>query len=315
MTVLATLITAVIPPFLLLFIGGFSRWMNWLGRGTDRQLSRLIVFVLYPSFIFFHILGASNPVSITESWTAAVFGYFAISIGFLIAQFISRLCKIENTEKPAFCFCSGIFNYGFFAIPVASVVFGNDLVVKIVLFNLGVEVAIWTVGILVLTSSKFDWKKVVNPPVIAVFLSLTFQMLGGKDIIPYFLWHTISMIAQCSIPVALLVIGAGFYDLLRGYHPSFKFRVEIGAFLTRGLLVPLIFVIYAGCGWIPEVVAWMPQVLIIQAAMPAGVFALIIVNNYGEDSSTGLRAILATAVGSVVTTPLWLFTGLQILKQ
>ena len=62
------------------------------------------------------------------------------------------------------------------------------------------------------------------------FLSLTFQMLGGKDIIPYFLWHTISMIAQCSIPVALLVIGAGFYDLLRGYHPSFKFRVEIGAF-------------------------------------------------------------------------------------
>ena len=53
MTVLATLITAVIPPFLLLFIGGLSRWMNWLGRGTDRQLSRLIVFVLYPSFIFF----------------------------------------------------------------------------------------------------------------------------------------------------------------------------------------------------------------------------------------------------------------------
>ena len=57
-----------------------------------------------------------------------------------------------------------------------------------------------------------------------------------------------------------------------------------------------------------EAVAWMPQVLIVQAAMPAGVFALIIVNNYREDSSTGLRAILATAVGSVVTTPLWLFT-------
>jgi len=312
---LISLLGAVSPPFLLLFIGGVSRWRNWLAIGVDRQLSRLIVTLLYPCFIIYHILGAENPVGLKESTIAAIFGFFSISVGFLIARFVSYSCKIKEGEKPAFCFCSGIFNYGFFAIPVASVIFGNDLVVKIVLFNLGVEVAIWTVGILVLTSSAFDWKKILNPPAISVILGLFLQALGGKEIFPLFLWETLSMIAYCSIPIALLAIGAGFYDLLTGYRPSSKFRVEIGAVLTRGILVPLIFISYAWYGWIPEPVNWMPEVLIVQAAMPAGVFALIIVNNYGEDSTTGLRAILATAVVSLLTMPAWLFLGLQILGR
>jgi len=92
-----------------------------------------------------------------------------------------------------------------------------------VLFNLGVEVAIWTVGILVLTSSAFDWKKILNPPAISVILGLFLQALGGKEIFPLFLWETLSMIAYCSIPIALLAIGAGFYDLLTGYRPSSNF--------------------------------------------------------------------------------------------
>ena len=303
------IILAVLPPFLLLFIGCFARRMDWLGREADRSLSRFIIHILYPCFIVYHVLGTKSPVGLKEAGTAAVFGFIAIFVGFLVARLVVEICQIEEQEKPAFCFCSGIFNYGFFAIPVASLFFGNDLVVKIILFNLGVEVAIWTVGILLLTSSRFDFRKILNPPAISVLLALALQFLGGKDLFPQFGWNVLSMIGNCSIPMALMIIGASFYDLLRDYRPSPAYRVELGAILTRAIIVPAIFLLYANYGWIPSEVSWMSRVLLVQAAMPAGVFALVVVKNYEQDSQTGLRAIMATMVVSIFTLPTWIWIG------
>ena len=39
----------------------------------------------------------------------------------------------------SFRFCSGIFNYGFIAIPVALAFFQSEIVVYIILFNLGLR--------------------------------------------------------------------------------------------------------------------------------------------------------------------------------
>ena len=106
-----------------------------------------------------------------------------------------------------------------------------------------------------------------------------------------------------------MIIGASFYDLLRDYRPSPAYRVELGAILTRAILVPSLFVLYAKYGWIPKWLYWMPEVLLVQAAMPAGVFALVVVKNYGEDTQTGLRTIMATMVASFITLPTWIWIG------
>ena len=117
------------------------------------------------------------------------------------------------------------------------------------------------------------------------------------------------MIGNCSIPMALMIIGASFYDLLQGYRPSPKCKVEVGALLARGILVPTLFVSYAMYGWIPTDIYWMREVLVVQAAMPAGVFALVVVKNYGEDTVTGLRAIMVTMLFSIITIPTWPWVG------
>ena len=307
------IVLAVLPPFLLLFIGSFARKMDWLGRETDRTLSRFIVCVLYPCFIVYHVLGTDTPVGSSEAWIGALFGFFAIVLGFVISRLVSVFCNIEPSARPAFCFCSGIFNYGFFAIPVASLFFGSELVVKIILFNLGVEVAIWTVGILMLTSSKLEIRKIMNPPALSVLFALVVQYLGGKELVPQFAWEVLSMIGNCSIPMALMIIGASFYDLLKGYRPSPKYRVEVGALLTRAVIVPTVFIVYAMYGWIPGDISWMREVLVVQAAMPAGVFALVVVKNYGQDTETGLRSIMATMLVSLVSIPTWLWVGMKFL--
>jgi predicted permease len=283
--------------------------MDWLGQETEKSLSRFIIHVLYPGFIIYNVLNAETLVKLDETCTGALFGFFSIVIGFLVARIVCKICRIKNREVPAFCFCAGIFNYGFFAIPVAALFFGNELVVKIILFNLGVEVAIWTVGVLMLTSAKLEFRKILNPPSISVMLALGLQWMGGKELFPQFAWEALSMIGNCSIPMALMIIGASFYDLLKVYSPSPFYRIELGTIITRVLIVPSIFLLYAVYGWIPPYYTCLSEVLIVQAAMPAGVFALVVVKNYKQDSQTALRTIMITMVLGIISIPTWLWVG------
>ena len=283
--------------------------MDWLGQETEKSLSRFIIHVLYPCFIIYNVLNSETLVRLNEASMGALFGFFSILVGFFVARIASRICKIKNKEIPAFCFCAGIFNYGFFAIPVAALFFGNELVVKIILFNLGVEVAIWTVGVLILTSKKLEIRKILNPPAISVLLALVLQWMGGKELFPQFIWEALSMIGNCSIPMALMIIGASFYDLLKSYKPSSFYRIEFGTIITRVLLVPSIFVLYAVYGWIPQNYLWLSEILIVQAAMPAGVFPLVVVKNYNEDSQTALRTIMTTILIGIISIPIWLWVG------
>ena len=208
---------AVLPPFFLMIVGGWSRKQNWLPSQKDASMSRFIVCVLYPCFIIFQVLNSHADVTFSEYWVTPSFGFGAIAIGFLIARIVGKFLALSTEENRAFSFCSGIFNYGFFAIPVASMIFGQELIVKIILFNLGVEVAIWTVGIWVLTSSKFDPIKLFNPPAISVFIALGLKSMGGVELLPLPVWEVIAMIGQCSIPLGLMVIGAGFFDLFKKF--------------------------------------------------------------------------------------------------
>ena len=46
---------------------------------------------------------------------------------------------------------------------------------------------------------------------------------------------------------------------------------------------------------------WMKMVLITQAAMPAGIFAIVIVGNYKADLETAMRTILVTMITALIT--------------
>jgi predicted permease len=300
---------AVLPPFVLMFVGGLGRKFNCIPVEAEASLSRFIIRILYPCFIIHQVLGASEPVTMKEAWIAPVFGFLSISIGFGISHLIGQICGFEKRENRAFRFCCGIFNYGFFALPIASIVFGDFLIVKIILFNLGVEIAIWSVGVLLLTSSGISLTKLLNPPALSVLFALVIQALGGRELIPQPLWTVLSMISACSIPFALMVIGSSFAGLLRNFRPSVGYRVEMGAICARNIAVPACFMLYAKWGWFPSGMDWMAFVLVVQAAMPAGVFALLVVKNYSESSEVGMRSILATMVGCIITLPAWIYAG------
>jgi hypothetical protein len=59
---------------------------------------------------------------------------------------------------------------------------------------------------------------------------------------------------------------------------------------------------------------WMRKVLVVQSAMPAGIFALVVVRLYKGDRTTAMRTIITSIAGCLITLPLWLLLGLKLIE-
>ena len=310
---LIDILTYAAPPVLMLLLGAMLRRAGWFKAEADASVSVLTVRVLYPCFFFYHIVGSDEQMAPGNLAFVVGGGFLAISLGFLVAWLVARLTRMDVQCAPAFTFASGIFNYGYFAFPVAISLFGEEILPKFIVFNLGVEIAIWTVGILFLASSGFKFTRLINPPAISIVLALLVKNGGGDAILPSFAWEVIKMLGACSIPVGLLLIGGNISDLMKGFKFSKGYKVEISAVVVRLAIVPALLLLYACKGPVPDGMDWFRKVLLVQAAMPAGIFALVVVRIYEGDRTTAMRAIMATLLGSLLTLPLWLFFGLRLL--
>jgi predicted permease len=52
-------------------------------------------------------------------------------------------------------------------------------------------------------------------------------------------------------------------------------------------------------------------VLVLEAAMPTAVFPVVLAKLYKGDPATAMRAVLSTAVVSLLTIPLWIKFGMK----
>ena len=315
MSELLNICAAVAPPILMLLIGGFCRRFGWLRVEADASLSILTIRVLYPCFFFLHLVGYEEDIIPSNFLILVISGFLSICIGFAVALGTARMINLKKELVSTFSFCSGIFNYGFFAFPVAGAIFGSGIIPKIIIFNLGVEIAIWTVGIFLLNSNKFKFQKLFNPPVISIILAVIVREIGGKAVVPDFVLDIVSLLGNCAIPIGLLLIGGSFFDLFKNFQFSKSYKVELSAIWVRLFIVPALMFLYAWKGFIPNSMSTLQEILVIQAAMPAGIFAIVIVKTYGADTKTALQAILATMIGSLLTIPFWLFIGVSFVQN
>ena len=76
------IIWAVLPPFLLLFVGCLSRKMDWLGQETEKSLSLVYHPCTLSMLHYLYVLNAETLVKLDEAFTGALFGFFQLWLDF-----------------------------------------------------------------------------------------------------------------------------------------------------------------------------------------------------------------------------------------
>ena len=137
----------------------------------------------------------------------------------LLVYFVSKLvfCKTkEEASRRACVACSYLGNVGFMGIPVMEMLFpGNsDMVLYTVVYNIAFNAMSWTLGVFTITGEKKrinPLKIVLNPPMIAVIVSLPFFFLNVH--IPEQVMTPISYLGDMTLPLSMVILGVRLADM------------------------------------------------------------------------------------------------------
>ncbi len=309
-----TLLGAIVPIFLVIAAGALARRLGFLPESAEQPFNRLNLLLLYPCLVFNYTLG--NPALMSgDSLVGAPALGFGITLGsMLLALAVGRALRLPSASQRTFAFVTGINNYGYIPIPLSAMLFDDATTGTLLVFGVGVEMAIWTFGVLMLVGQfhTSQLRKLLNPPVLCLALAVGLNLTGISRHLPQALKDTFRLLGGTAIPFGLLLIGAVLHDLTRKINWLEHLRAPIAGLILRLGVLPLAILLLTAL--IPESMRETRRVLVLQAAMPCGIFPIVITKYYQGDTPLALRIVLLSTFAGVFVIPLWLTFGLHLFE-
>lgn len=310
----ALVFSAVLPIFIVIASGAVARRVGWLDVEADRSLMTVVVNLLYPALIFSFILGNDALRQPSNLLLPPLLGLTTVVGGFGLSMLVARKFKIgDQRDCRTFAFTTGIYNYGYFPVPIIALLFDRETTGVLLVHNLGVEIAMWVLGvgfILSRNDPKSIWKRVFSGPVIAILIAVPMNYFKLDQHLPNFALETINLLGQCAIPIGLILIGATFADLSKGVRMTDRLKIPITASVLRLGIFPAAFLFIA---LILPLSTELKCVLAVQAAMPCAVFPIVLARHFDGSPEVALKVVLGTTLLSFLTIPLWISIGMKLL--
>ncbi len=290
-------VQVILPIFLLILLGTAMR--RWFGLSQDfwPQLDRLIYYIFFPALLFsslshFQIdFGAATPMLIV----AMLYMGAGIALGY-VAKFIFHAPDkvFSATFQSSFRFNSYV------GLAIAGGIHGNDGLAAIgLMMGFMVPVANVASVLMLARHSESHWLKeiLLNPLILATAGGITFSLAGLH--LPQVFDKTLSLLAQASLPMGLIAVGAGLR--IQGLHAH-------QGTLWYGVAVKLLALpaIAWGLGvWFGLSSVYL-HIAVLMAALPVSTVAYVLAKRMGADGDTIAAQIMLSTLLAVVTLPLWL---------
>ena len=306
------LLQIVLPVFLIIGAGYAMRRGKILTAAADQSLLGVMINLFIPCLALDVIIGNDALVRPANLVLPPLAGFASVAAGVGISALAARLFLSGDAVRRTFACTAGLQNYGYIPLPLCQALFDREVVGVLFAFNLGVEVAMWSIAVTTIAGRQAGrrwWEPLWNPPIIAVVAALILNLAGAERWIPGSVdtaWH---MLGMCAVPLGLLLSGA----LLADYATPHALRngwkaTGLSLALRLGILPALLL----GAALLIPADPALRSVLVVQAAMPSAVFPIVLARAHGGDIPTAIRIVLATSLVGLVTIPLWLAFGLRL---
>lgn len=304
------LLQLVLPVFVVIGAGYGLRRMGVFTEEGDRSMLGVLIKLFVPCLALDVIVG-NEALGRAGNWLVPpLAGFCVAALGYGVAWAGGRIRLRGRRELGTFAAITGLQNYSYIPLPLCLAMFDRGTVGVLFAFNLGVEVAMWTLGVGLLGGGGMGvWKILRNPPVVAVVGALVLNAAGAGVWMPDVVGEAIGMLGLCAVPVGLLMTGAVLADHMKPGVMRGGWGQVAGAVVLRlGVMSGLVL---AAAVWLP-VDEGLRRVLVVQSAMPCAVFPVVLARLHGGDMAMALRIAVGTSVAGLVTIPLWLGWALRV---
>ncbi len=296
----------VLPLFVVMAVGWFSRRVGLLDGELVRRMNRIVFHVFLPVLLCKNIYSSS-----LESLMSP--GIFVFAVAGILAMFFILLVAIprmetENSRRGVMMQAIFRSNYAYFGIPLVEAMFpGRDtsvasLLVAVVvpLFNVLAVIVLETYRGGRADARQIGKKILTNPLIIGSLLGLVLLLTGLHSRIPAVLLTAINDLGKVATPLALFLLGASIDFSKTGGH----IRQLAVCVLGKLVVFPVLAVAIAALLGFRDVE--LASVLIIFGA-PAAVNSAVMAQQMGGDAELATDAVVFSTAFSAFTVFLFVF--------
>jgi len=298
---------AVLVIFMVAFVSGVLVRKKVISQKDIESLSHVTVYVLLPSLSFSKIIQYFHPDEFTLWWILPLIALGMIATGML---FSGLLFFNELKTKKGYIAVSSLMNANYMVLPIGLMVFKDQFdlfAAYCFLFILAVNPSLWSIGKYLVTSgpeSKFSYKSLITPPLIASLLAITLVLLRLTRFVPELILQPIDFIGQAAIPLATFILGATLGSISFRKIPPFKDIIKVVA--TKLFLLPVVVIFFLYHSGFAVNFPLIADLLVIQASVAPATQLIIQVRKYGGNVQEIGSMMLINYALCILTIPGWL---------
>ena len=188
---------------LIMLLGYLCARIGITGPEFNKRVTPLVMNVLLTATILNSVL------SVPDFTGRDIVDYVLVLTAATVLQiaaawFLPRLLRTRGEDVGATRLVTAFGNVGFVGLPVVAAIFGDEMVFFASLANIPFNLALYSIGAAQLSGgagARFDWRKVLNMPVIATLLSVV--LLLSRIHVPAVIADTISTLAGAVLNIIL----------------------------------------------------------------------------------------------------------------
>lgn len=288
----------VILPIFLAFGVGFlvNRRLFSSGPTDTAVLSKLVFYVFSPCLAFSSL--ATSNVGAEEVGKIGLFALATTLVMGAIAWALAHLLRLSPRETGSLLLVAMFGNVGNFGLPLNELAFGQMALDRAVVYFTVTSVLLFSVGVMIAARAQGSTptqvlSRVIRVPVVHALWMAGLTRLGMLEV-PGPVLTTISLLAQGTVPLMLLILGMQLSRVrMRG-----NWQLVSVATVVRLALAPLVAVPLAS---LLGLTGLSEQVSLIEASMPSAVYTIILAVEFDLASDLASSVVFVTTLVSPLT--------------
>jgi predicted permease len=307
MNVFLTTLQAVL---VLLGIGILGFWI--IGRkrvpsDTLAFLSSLAIDIALPLLVVGNLITGFSPQVYPDWWRMPLWWLGFAIIAFALSMSASFLVRKEIRSE----FTISLFYQNGLFLPILIIegLFGQDnpYLVPLFLFVIFHPSVIFSTYTLFfgkrIQKEKLNWRRIVNPVLVATIIGLVIGLVSVNEYIPEFLLTIVTMVGAITIPLIMLILGGNIYnDFMYKADNNRKWYIrEVVEFVVvKNVVFPLVFL---GLLLLLRPDLTVALIVIIQAAVPPITAIPILVERCGGNRQIASQFVFASFIFCMLSIP------------
>ena len=299
-------IFAVSQIFIIGFVGYFLVKRKIIKPDDLNLLSRLAIGIFYPALVFDQITRHFSFSQKADWWLYPLLFYGMGLAALVISRAIFLFYKSFKFKKE-FTALMIFQNCGYIPLLLVSTIlegtFLQEMLINIFLFCLGFDLIVWSLGAWLLKKHTMEKQKFIaflNPPLVAVVVSLAVVFIGLNRYIPEAFSKSIGMLSLCALPFGMMVVGGNLatIDLTDTKKRDMALivfaKLILLPLLTLGVVLSLRLNFHLGF------------LIVLQSTAPSAMTLSIVTRHYKGEERFINQGIFYTHLFSMLTIPAFL---------